>query len=146
MHARLNWAKAAPDAYKAMIALENAVTGSGLEPSLLELIRIRSSQLNGCAFCLDMHTADARKRGESERRIYTLSAWRETPFFSERERAALAWTEALTQLAGHEVSEALYDSVKAQFGDKEMVDLTLAVNAINSWNRIGVGFGLQPAG
>lgn len=146
MHARLNWAKAAPDAYKAMIALENAVTGSGLEPSLLELIRIRSSQLNGCAFCLDMHTADARKHGESERRIYTLSAWRETPFFSERERAALAWTEALTQLAGHEVSEALYDSVKAHFGDKEMVDLTLAVNAINSWNRIGVGFGLQPAG
>lgn len=145
MTTRLDYRKASPDAFNAMLALEDFVGATGLEDSLKELVRTRASQLNGCAYCVDMHAADARKGGESERRLYALPVWRETLFFSERERAALLWTESLTQLAGNPVTDLTYELVKAQFSDKEMVDLTMLVNAINAWNRIGVGFGLRPA-
>jgi len=141
---RTDFYKASPDAMKAMMALEVAVSKLGLEPSLIELVKLRSSQINGCAFCIDMHTADARKAGETERRLYTVSAWRETPFFTERERAALPWTEALTRLADTHAPDADYEMASAQFSDKELVDLTLAINAINSWNRFGVGFRKMP--
>lgn len=145
MSTRLNYRQASPDAFKAMLGLEEYLGKTGLEPALLELVRTRASQLNGCAYCVDMHTADARKGGESERRLYALPVWRDTPFFTDRERAALAWTETLTLVAGHGVGDLDYERVKAQFSDKEVVDLTMAVNIINAWNRIGIGFGMQPA-
>jgi AhpD family alkylhydroperoxidase len=144
MEPRLNYGKAAPDAIKAMSALEGYVRESGLERSLLELVKIRSSQINGCAYCLDMHTKDARASGETEQRIYTLSAWRETPFFSERERAALLWAETLTKLSQNEVSDEVFEAVHAHFNDEEMVNLTMAVIAINGWNRLSVGFATVP--
>ncbi|HEY8026326.1 MAG TPA: carboxymuconolactone decarboxylase family protein [Burkholderiaceae bacterium] len=145
MKTRADFYHASPDALKAMIALEVAVTKLGLEQPLIELIKLRASQINGCAFCVDMHTTDARKGGETERRLHNVSVWRETPFFTERERAALAWTEALTRLADTHAPDADYEMAAAQFSDKEMVDLTLAINAINSWNRFGVGFRKMPA-
>lgn len=123
-----------------MLGLENYVRGCGLEPDLLELVRIRASQLNGCAFCLDMHTKDARARGESEQRIYLLNAWREAPFYSARERAALAWTEAVTLLPNREVSDEVYDEAREHFSDEELANLTLAVVAINGWNRLSIAF------
>jgi AhpD family alkylhydroperoxidase len=145
MENRIDFYKASPEALKAMIALETAVGKLGLEPSLLELVKMRSSQINGCAFCLDMHGADARKGGESERRLYTLSAWRETPFFSAREQAALAWTEALTLISQTHAPDEVYAQLSAQFSDSEMANLTLAINAINSWNRFAIGFRKTPA-
>ncbi len=144
MKTRTDFYKASPDAMKAMMALEVAVSKLGLEQSLIELVKLRASQLNGCAFCVDMHTADARKAGEAERRLYCVSVWRETPFFTERERAALAWTESLTLLATTHAPDADYEMAAAQFSGKEMVDLTLAINAINAWNRFGVGFRKMP--
>jgi AhpD family alkylhydroperoxidase len=144
MEPRLNYGEAAPDAMNAMSALEGYVRESGLERSLLELVKIRSSQINGCAYCLDMHTKDARANGETEQRIYTLSAWRETPFFSERERAALLWAETLTQLSQNEVSDEVFEAVHAHFSDEEMVNLTMAIIAINGWNRLSVGFAAVP--
>jgi AhpD family alkylhydroperoxidase len=145
MNARTDFYTASPDAVKALIALEVAVNKLGLEPSLLELVKLRASQLNGCAFCVDMHTTDARKAGETERRLHGVSVWRETPFFSARERAALAWTEALTQLSLTHAPDADYELVQAQFTPKEQVDLTLAISTINSWNRFAVGFRKMPA-
>lgn len=145
MNARTDFYTASPDAMKAMIALEVAVNKLGLEPSLLELVKLRASQINGCAFCIDMHTTDARKAGESDRRMHGVAAWRETPFFTEREQAALAWTEALTQLSTTHAPDADYERLQAQFTPKEQVDLTLAINTINSWNRLGVGFRKMPA-
>jgi len=145
MNARTDFYTASPDAMKAMIALEVAVNKLGLEPSLLELVKLRASQINGCAFCIDMHTTDARKAGESDRRMHGVAAWRETPFFSEREQAALAWTEALTQLSTTHAPDADYERLQAHFSPKEQVDLTLAINTINSWNRLGVGFRKMPA-
>ena len=145
MNARTDFYTASPDAMKAMIALEVAVNKLGLEPSLLELVKLRSSQINGCAFCIDMHTTDARKAGETDRRMHGVAAWRETPFFTERERAALAWTEAVTQIAVTHAPDADYENLQAQFTPKEQVDLTLAINTINSWNRLGVGFRKMPA-
>ncbi|OEZ63675.1 carboxymuconolactone decarboxylase family protein [Duganella sp. HH105] len=145
MNARTDFYTASPDAMKAMIALEVAVNKLGLEPSLLELVKLRASQINGCAFCIDMHTTDARKAGESDRRMHGVAAWRETPFFSEREQAALAWTEALTQLSTTHAPDADYERLQAQFTPKEQVDLTLAINTINAWNRLGVGFRKMPA-
>jgi AhpD family alkylhydroperoxidase len=142
---RLDFAKASPSAYKALAGLENTVRESGLEHPLLELVRLRASQINGCGFCVDMHAADAAKAGETGRRLHALAVWRETPFFSARERAALAWTEALTRLAQQPDLERDYAALKEQFNDKEMVDLSLAIAAINSWNRMAVGFGWQPA-
>ncbi|MQA36856.1 carboxymuconolactone decarboxylase family protein [Rugamonas aquatica] len=145
MNARTDFYTASPDAMKAMIALEVAVNKLGLEPSLLELVKLRSSQINGCAFCIDMHTTDARKAGESDRRMHGVAAWRETPFFTEREQAALAWTEALTQLSLTHAPDADYERLQAHFSPKEQVDLTLVINTINSWNRLGVGFRKIPA-
>jgi AhpD family alkylhydroperoxidase len=127
-----------------MAALQAAVEASGLEIPLLELVKFRASQLNGCAYCLDMHSKDARAAGETEQRLYTLSAWRETPFFSERERAALAWTEAVTQIADGGVADEVYDSARSQFDEAELVRLTLAIIAINGWNRLAVPFRSVP--
>lgn len=140
MQPRLDFYKASPDAAKAMLALEAAVTKLGLERGLLELVKLRASQINGCAYCVDMHSADARKHGESERRLYAVAVWREAPFFSERERAALAWTEALTRLPDTGVPDADYEWLSSQFSEQERVNLTLAINAINGWNRLAVGF------
>ena len=145
MSERLDFYTASPEAVKAQMAVEIAIGKMGLELSLLELIRLRSSQLNGCAFCVDMHTTDARKAGETERRLHAVAVWRETPFFSERERAALAWTEALTLLSTSHAPDADYALMKAHFSDKEMVNVTLAISSINSWNRLAVGFRKMPA-
>jgi AhpD family alkylhydroperoxidase len=125
---------------KAMLALQREVESSGLEHSTLELIKIRASQINGCAYCLDMHTKDARALGETEQRIYALSAWREAPFFSDRERAALEWTEAVTRVSVDQVPDAVYHAVKPHFTDAELVALTFAVVTINSWNRLAISF------
>lgn len=144
MSTRIEWAKQAPDAYKAMLGLEQALTKSGLEGSLLELLRLRASQINGCAYCMNMHANDARKAGESEDRLQTLSAWRETRFFTERERAALAWTESLTELATRHAPQDQFDALREHFSETEIVNLTLAIATINAWNRFGVGFALQP--
>ncbi len=145
MSARLNYAKAAPGAYKAMLGLENYVNESGLEPTLLDLVRLRASQINGCAFCIDMHWKDLRARGEEEQRLYMLNAWRESSLYSERERAALAWAEAVTLVASEQVPDALFEQARQHFSDKELADLTLAVIAINGWNRFNVAF-RTPAG
>ena len=144
MTERINYSKVAPGAYRAMSGLEKAVRESGLEPSLLDLIRLRASQINGCAYCLDMHWKDARARGESEQRLYSLDAWRETSYYTERERAALAWTEAVTQITGNHVPDELYEQVRLHFSEEELVNLTLAVVAINGWNRIAISFRTEP--
>ena len=144
MEARLDYTKASPEAYKAMVQMEGVVRRSGLDPMLLELIKIRASQLNGCAYCIDMHTKDARFKGESEQRIYALDAWRETPFFTEKERAALAWTEAITNIQIGHAPEAVYQELSRNFSEEERVNLTLAITTINAWNRIAIGFRLVP--
>jgi AhpD family alkylhydroperoxidase len=140
MQPRLDFYKASPDAAKAMLALEAAVKARGLEPGLLELVKLRASQINGCAYCVDLHSRDASRQGESERRLHAVAVWREAPFFSERERAALAWTEALTRIAETRAPDADYAWLSSQFDERERVDLTLAINAINSWNRLAIGF------
>lgn len=127
-------------AREAMCGLQKYISQSGLEHSLLDLIDLRASQINGCAWCVDMHTKDARSRGESEQRLYAVSVWRDTPFFTERERAALAWTEAVTEVGRDHVPDAVFESVRPHFTDKELVDLTMAVIAINGWNRLNVAF------
>lgn len=144
MKERLDYAKIAPDALKSMLALEKYVAGSGLERSLYELVKTRASQINGCAYCLDMHTKDARMAGETEQRLYALSAWREAPFYSERERAALAWTEALTLISQNEVSEELYKATREHFNETEIIALTMAIIAINGWNRLAISFRTVP--
>jgi AhpD family alkylhydroperoxidase len=142
MKPRLNPAAAAPDAYKAMVALETAIKTSGLERSLIELVKMRASQINGCAFCLDMHSKDARAHGETEQRLYLLDAWRESPLYSDRERAALAWTEALTRVADTHAPDADYEVLAQHFGPAEQANLTMLIGAINTWNRIAIGFRL----
>ena len=144
MHPRFNFAKASPDSYKAVSALENFVQTCGLERRFIHLIKLRASQINGCAYCLDMHSKDARAAGETEQRLYLLDAWRESPFYSERERAALAWTEALTHISQNDVPDELYEEVRKQFDDKELVDLSLAIIAINGWNRLAIPFRSEP--
>jgi AhpD family alkylhydroperoxidase len=139
---RIDYNKVAPGAVHAMLGLEKYTHASGLELSLLELVKMRASQINGCAYCLDMHSKDARAEGESEQRLYVLSAWREAPFYSARERAALAWTEAVTQISGG-IPDELFRSVREHFSEKELVDLTMAVVAINGWNRLAVGLGAE---
>jgi AhpD family alkylhydroperoxidase len=141
---RIEYATAAPAGIDAMRGLEAYVRQCGLEPSLLKLVKLRASQINGCAYCIDMHTKDARARGESEQRLYALSAWEETPFFTDRERAALAWTEAVTRVAEGHVPDAVFDLARKHFQEKELVDLTLAVVAINGWNRLAIGFRAVP--
>jgi AhpD family alkylhydroperoxidase len=127
-----------------MLGLEQYARHSGLEAALLELVKMRASQINGCAFCLDMHSKDARAAGETEQRLYALNAWSETPFFSERERAALAWTEAVTAVSETHVSDEIYETVRQHFTYKELVDLTLAIVAINGWNRLAISFRSVP--
>lgn len=145
MQQPINYAQIAPEGLKAMLGLETYVRRSGIDHGLLELVKTRVSQINRCAFCIDMHTKDARANGETEQRLYALQAWRETPFYSERERAALAWAEALTDIANGGISEALREEVLRSFNENELVDLTLAVVAINGWNRLAIPFG-TPAG
>ncbi len=137
MNARIDL-KGHSQALRPMYEVERYLRSCGLEASLLHLIKMRASQINGCAYCLDMHSKDARAEGESEQRLYTLEAWREAPFFSQRERAALAWTEALTLVSEDHVPDEIYEAVRAQFSEKETVDLMLAVATINSWNRIAI--------
>jgi len=140
MQQRIDYKSASPAAFKALLHLEHEVHQSGLEASLLELVKARASQINGCAWCLDMHTKDARARGESEQRLYLLQVWREAPFYSDRERAALAWTEAITRMALQGIPDEVYAEVRRHFDEKEVVDLTLAIIAINGWNRMNVAF------
>ncbi len=144
MKPRLSYGKVAPGVREAMLGLEKYVESSGLGPGLLNLIKIRASQINRCAWCLDMHTKDARAAGETEQRIYALSAWRETPFYTPKERAALAWTEAVTLVAASGVPEDVFEEARKHFAEKELVDLTMAVIAINGWNRFNVAFGTVP--
>lgn len=144
MEPRVDYRTVAPEGFSALVTLERYTRASGLEASLLELVKLRASQINGCAYCIDMHTKDARARGESEQRLYAVAVWRETPFFSDRERAALAWTEAVTQVSGDRVSDEVYQFARQQFSEKELVDLTLAVIAINSWNRLAIAFRTVP--
>lgn len=144
MKTRFEYAKAAPGAYQAMLGLEKYLHGCGLEASLLHLVKLRASQINGCAYCLDMHSKDLRAHGESEQRLYTLEAWRECPWYSERERAALAWTEALTLVAETHAPDEVYEQVRAQFDEKELSDLTLAIATINAWNRLSIGARTPP--
>ncbi|HRP27888.1 MAG TPA: carboxymuconolactone decarboxylase family protein [Burkholderiaceae bacterium] len=139
-HPRTDYKEASPGAFKAMLDMETYVRRSGLEHSLLELVKTRVSQINGCAFCLDMHTKDARAAGETEQRLHVLAAWREAPFYSARERAALAWAEAVTLVATNDLPDALYEEVRSQFDDRSLVDLTLAIITINGWNRLAIGF------
>ncbi|HEY8706418.1 MAG TPA: carboxymuconolactone decarboxylase family protein [Burkholderiaceae bacterium] len=140
MTERIDYKKASPGAFQAMLGMETHARQCGLDHSLLELVKTRVSQINGCAYCLDMHTKDARAAGETEQRLYLLPAWRETTFYSDRERAVLAWAEAVTQLAGHGVPDELYEEMRRQFDEKELVDLTLAIVAINGWNRLAIAF------
>jgi len=140
MRSAIDYAKANPQAMAAMLAFEQYVRGCGLEHTLLELVKTRASQINGCAYCIDMHSKDARALGDTEQRLYALSAWREAPFFTDRERAALAWTDALTLISQNGVPDELYEEAKEQFTEKELVDLTLAIVAINGWNRLAISF------
>lgn len=140
MEQRLDAYKIAPAAYKALVGVETYIQTSGLEHSLVELVRMRASQINGCAFCLDMHSKDARRNGETEQRLYLLNAWQESPLYSPRERAALAWTEALTLVAETHAPDDVYAEVRAQFKDDELVNLTMLIGLINLWNRIAIGF------
>jgi AhpD family alkylhydroperoxidase len=140
MKPRIDFTKVSPRALQAMMGMQSYVNHSSLEHSLLELVKMRASQINGCAYCLDMHFKDARAAGETEQRLYLLNAWREAPFYSDRERAALEWTEAMTLLTAGHVPDAVYVSVREHFSEAELVDLSMAVVAINGWNRLMVGF------
>jgi AhpD family alkylhydroperoxidase len=143
MQARLNYFTLAPEPVRRQMAMEKYLSESGLDATIKHLVKIRASQINGCAYCIDMHTKDARAEGETEQRIYALSAWRETPFFTDKERAALAWTETVTHISAG-VSEEAYDAVREHFDEKELVDLTWAIASINSWNRIAISFRSVP--
>jgi AhpD family alkylhydroperoxidase len=144
MAERLSYAKAFPEGIHAVLNLEKAIRSSGLEPPLLELVKTRASQLNGCSYCIDMHTKDARAAGETEQRLYALSAWRETPFFTPRERAALAWTEAITNIQQGHAADEVYAEARREFDEPELVKLTLAIAQINTWNRIAIAFRTEP--
>ena len=140
---RVNAYNAAPAAMRALQQAESYIQQCGLEKSLIELVKMRASQINGCAYCLDKHSKDARRAGETEQRLYLLSAWHESPLYSERERAALEWTDALTQIAETHAPDGAYDAVRRQFGDKELVDLSTLIGLINLWNRLAIGFRYQ---
>ncbi|CAB3802202.1 carboxymuconolactone decarboxylase family protein [Pararobbsia alpina] len=144
MEPRLDFYKANPQVIKALLAQEERIGKSGLEKPLTELVRLRASQINGCAFCVDMHTSDARKGGETDRRLATVVVWRETPFFTDRERAALEWTEALTLVSEDHVPDHVWEAVKPHFSAEELVDLTLVIATINSWNRFSIAFRKTP--
>jgi AhpD family alkylhydroperoxidase len=144
MEHRTNAFTASPKAYQAMAALEQFVDSCGLERPLLELVKMRASQVNGCAYCLDMHSKDARALGETEQRLYALSAWRDTPLYSERERAALEWTEAITLISETHAPDDVYERVSKQFRPEELANLTVAIATINSWNRLSIAFRVMP--
>ena len=146
MQARLNYAKTAPGVYEAMEGLEKYLEQCGLEKSLLFLVQLRASQMNGCAYCLDMHWKDLRAIGEKEQRLYSLDAWRECPYYTDRERAALAWTEAVTLIAQGHAPDAVYEQARSHFNEKELSDLTLAVASINAWNRLSIAARIVPGG
>ncbi len=141
---RIEYGKAAPEANRALVTLQRYVDGCGLEHRLLELVKLRASYINGCAYCVDMHTKDARALGETEQRLYAVPVWRETPFFSDRERAALAWTEAVTLISVDQVPDEVYEEARRHFSEKEIADLTFAIIAINSWNRLAISFRTEP--
>jgi AhpD family alkylhydroperoxidase len=140
----MNFQQAAPDTVKALIALETQIQSSGLEQSLIELVKTRASQINGCAYCINMHTQDARKHGETEQRLYLLNAWREAPAYTDRERAALAWTEAVTLISDTHAPDDLYNEVRAHFSDAETANLTMLIATINAWNRLAIAFRAIP--
>jgi AhpD family alkylhydroperoxidase len=140
MEPRINYTAAAPEVYRAMLGLHSSLEKSGLDGKLLDLVYLRASQINGCAYCIDMHSKDLRAKGESEQKVYLTGAWREAPLFSDRERAALAWTEAVTLLGREGVPDSVYEQARAQFSEAELVNLTLAVVAINGWNRLNIAF------
>lgn len=146
MEQRFNYAKVASGGYKAMMGLEQYLHSSGLEEPLLHLIKLRASQINGCAFCLDMHWKDLRAIGENEQKLYSLDAWRECPWYTDRERAALAWTEAVTLVTNGHVPDAVYLEAKAHFTEKELADLTFAIATINAWNRLSIAARTTPGG
>ena len=145
MEQRLDFYTANPAAVKALLGVEERIGKSALDKPLAELVRLRASQINGCAYCVDMHVTDARKGGETERRLATVVVWRETPFFTDRERAALEWTEAVTLVSHEHVPDAVWQAVRPHFSDEELVDLTLLVSAINAWNRFAIAFRKMPA-
>jgi AhpD family alkylhydroperoxidase len=144
MEPRIDYAKTAPEVRAAMMGLEQYVHQSGLDRGLLELVKLRASLINGCAYCADMHTKVARSRGETEQRLHAVSLWKETPFYSDRERAALAWTEAVTLISVDHVPDEVYELARQHFTEKELVDLTLAIVAINGWNRLAIAFKTVP--
>jgi AhpD family alkylhydroperoxidase len=144
MEPRLNFFKSGPEAMKAVLGLDQQIARSSLEKSLIELVRLRASQMNGCAYCIDVHTADARKAGEGERRLATVAVWRETPFFNDRERAALEWAESVTRVADTHVPDEVWERVMPLFMPAELVDLTLLVTTINAWNRFAIAFRKLP--
>ncbi len=144
MESRIAYLKVAPGAYKAMLGLEEYLHECGLEETLLDLVKLRASQVNGCAYCIDMHWKDLRAAGENEQRLYGLDAWEESPYYSDRERAALAWTEAVTNIRDGHVRDEVYDHVRKHFSEKELADLTLAVAAINAWNRLAISGRTEP--
>jgi AhpD family alkylhydroperoxidase len=141
---RMDFNRAAPEILKAMSGLEQQVERSGLDKTLLNLVKFRASQINGCAYCLDMHSKEARAHGETEQRLYELDAWREAPFYSAREQAALAWTEAVTLITNGHVPDQVYQQVREQFKEEELANLTLAIVAINGWNRLSIAFRVEP--
>ncbi len=145
MQARLNVMELAPDAYAALRGVEAYLRSCGLEHALLELVKVRASQINGCAYCLDMHSRDARQRGEAEQRLYLLNAWRDSPLYSERERAALAWTECLTLVASQGAPDAVYEALRRHFSPVQIVSLSTAIGMINLWNRLMIGMRAQYA-
>ncbi len=144
MKARIEYQKVAHEPLHSLLAIERYLASSGIDQKLLHLIRMRASQINGCAYCLDMHSKDARAAGETEQRLYELNAWRETPFYSERERAALEWTEALTLISQTHAPDDVFERLSAHFSEKEIVDLTYAIAGINNWNRIAIAFRAVP--
>lgn len=145
MPQRVNYYAAAPDGMKAMMQLEKYLHGASIEHSLLHLVKLRASQINGCAYCIDMHWKDARALGESEQRLYGLDAWRESPgYYTPREMAAFAWTEALTKITDGHASDAVFEQVRPHFNDKELSDLSLVIATINAWNRLAIGFRSEP--
>lgn len=141
MSRKINYSLIAKESISALGALEGSIRKGGLEESLLELVRFRASQINGCAYCLDMHSKDARAAGETEQRLYTLSAWREAPFYSDREKAAMEWTEAVTLISRHHIEDEMYERVRKHFSEEELVFLTLAITSINTWNRLAISLG-----
>ena len=144
MNPRIDLQKAAPGAYRAMLGLENYIAHCSVEKPLIEIVKMRASQINGCAYCIDMHSKDARAAGETEQRLYGLDAWRETPFYSDRERAALAWTEAVTLVHQTHVPDDVFEQVRQQFNETEIADLTFVIAAINAWNRLAISLRAVP--